>query len=96
VSSKVLQYAHFKSSAVDHLVKDVAFGGAITLWCDWEGTGVEFAKEPRVRGRICLDCQNNRLTARRGKIEHSLGEAGCWIKGGHTLAEHNAPQVAPF
>jgi hypothetical protein len=60
---KELGYAHIKSSAVDHMVKDVAFGGRVSLWCDWDAEGIVFTVEPRVRGRVCVDCTSNKKAA---------------------------------
>jgi hypothetical protein len=92
-----LGFAHFKSSAVDHVVRSAEFGGKITLWCDWIGEGlVVFGKEPRIKGRVCVDCQEHQRRAATPLIEHEPGDSGCFIEGGHTYEAHRSTQALPF
>jgi hypothetical protein len=60
-------YAHVKSSAVDHEVRSVHFGGIVDVWCGWSTAGLRFSQEPRSKSRICRDC----IDARKKHIKET-------------------------
>jgi hypothetical protein len=93
--AKSLQYAAYRWSVADHLVKEYAFGESPMSWCGQVLTqAATFSKEPRAKGRVCVPCVEAKRDARQ--IEHAPGDQQCWIAGGHTIAEHKKPQTPPF